>query len=123
MSETNAKNALLSLLAASLIGCGGGDSPQGRPPLDGGDGKDTSFDTTSPDGYCTISGCSTDSCPDEAACVSFQDDNFRFCMLACTSNEECRTDVGYECVLSSALPAGVALLDSTAPTGYCGVAP
>jgi hypothetical protein len=80
-------------------------------------------DTTSPDGYCTVNNCSADTCSEEAACVSFQDDNFRFCMLACSSNDECRTESGYECILAAALPAGVALLDSVAPVGYCGIAP
>jgi hypothetical protein len=80
-------------------------------------------DTTSPDGYCTISNCSLDSCPNEAACVSFQDDNFRFCMLTCSTNEECRTDDGYTCILADALPIGAAFIDSTLPAGYCGIVP
>ena len=80
-------------------------------------------DTTSPDGYCTIPGCSADTCPEEATCASFQDDNFRFCMFACATNDECRTDAGYECILASALPPGTALIDSSLPTGYCGIAP
>jgi len=82
-------------------------------------------DVSSKEGYCTIQGCSFDSCPDEATCVRFFTGNFtnrpcdsndactldelcsleghcvprssevRYCMKKCDGNGDCRD--GYEC--------------------------
>jgi hypothetical protein len=85
---------------------------------------DRTCDTTSPDGYCLISGCSADTCPDEASCVAFRQGDITFCMAACASNEDCRGPE-YECIPSD--PASNAVIIDTIPredgaTGFCGVA-
>lgn len=51
-------------------------------------------DTTAPDGYCTQTPCTANSCPDEAACVEF-DNDATYCMLRCESDGDCRD--GYTC--------------------------
>jgi hypothetical protein len=66
-----------------------------------------------PGGYCTIFNCEPGSCPDEAVCVAYNsvpsprpecaDPSDRrlqrtFCMKACSSRSDCRTDDGYDCV-------------------------
>lgn len=87
-------------------------SPDGRELRD--------CDTRSPGGYCTVQNCNTDECSEEAACVSFRDGDFSFCMLACSTDAECRTDDGYACITPD--PAlGTAFLDTVAPVGYCGI--
>ena len=69
-------------------------------------------DTTLPGGYCTLFGCSADSCPSEAACIGYQTlvslapecANLQVrprlqrtaCMLTCKRDTDCRTD--YVCV-------------------------
>lgn len=82
-------------------------------------------DPASPNGYCTILGCDSSTCPDEAVCVRFFTGNFtnkqctgaqdcsldelcsvtgncvarsseiRYCMRTCGSDGDCRD--GYEC--------------------------
>ena len=51
-------------------------------------------DTTAPDGYCTISPCEPNSCPQESVCVEFEND-LSYCMARCETNEDCRE--GYTC--------------------------
>lgn len=55
-------------------------------------------DTTQPSGYCLVSGCRADECPDEAVCVRFgYDERARtFCMRHCASEGDCRS--AYDCV-------------------------
>jgi hypothetical protein len=67
-----------------------------------------------------VENCNSDTCSDEAACVSFRDGDFTFCMRACSSDEDCRTDDGYRCLPESP-ENGTLFLDSTAPTGFCGI--
>lgn len=120
--------SLLPLLLLSLVACRpqiGDDcfnavdcSPDGR--------AGRTCDPASPGGYCTISDCRSNSCPDEASCVAFRDGDFTFCMAACSSNEECRTDDGYSC-LSPDEALGIFVVDTVSredgATGYCGIAP
>ena len=51
-------------------------------------------DLNSKDGYCTISPCSFESCPQDSICVEFKDRQ-TFCMALCETSEECRD--GYTC--------------------------
>jgi len=69
-------------------------------------------DTTQPRGYCTISGCTAGSCPDEAICVAYRtsisaapacydpQDMARlqqtYCMRKCKKKSDCRG--AYDCV-------------------------
>ena len=51
-------------------------------------------DTSSPEGYCTTSPCAPNACPEEAACITFENEQ-TFCMLRCDSDGDCRE--GYTC--------------------------
>lgn len=52
-------------------------------------------DTSVPDGYCIATNCQLNSdCPEDSVCVEF-DRYESFCMLACSSNGDCRS--GYTC--------------------------
>ncbi len=55
-------------------------------------------DTTQPGGYCIVSGCRADECPDEAVCVRFgyEARSRTFCMRTCGSEGDCRA--AYDCV-------------------------
>lgn len=90
-----------------------------------------------PGGYCTIFNCSPNKCPDEALCISYGNvvssdpecanlANPRlertFCMLACSSNSDCRTGDGYACVdLSDPKqnPWGATVLDTGSRHKIC----
>ncbi len=52
-------------------------------------------DQSQPGGYCTVTSCTVNECPEEAACIQFQDDS-RYCMLRCEESSDCRD--GYVCV-------------------------
>jgi len=62
-------------------------------------------DLTQPDGYCTLAGCDTGTCPDEAVCVAFRPDPERlsenWCMAACDDSGDCRS--GYRCLRAEQL--------------------
>jgi hypothetical protein len=79
-------------------------------------------DVTSPEGYCTIINCTSDACPEEAACVAFRGGEQSFCMASCLTAEDCRE--GYDC-LPEDEGLGVFFLDlnprSDGATGFCGV--
>lgn len=80
-------------------------------------------DTTQPGGYCTVYNCVGDDCPTESICVLFpaaapgcDPDDRRFpprngrslCLLACTSDTECRA--GYVCADPASAPYGARTL-------------
>src|SRR5579883_335706 len=69
-------------------------------------------DTSQPSGYCTVLGCTPDTCPDNAACVQlgasvpgcpYNDYNApsrvgsTLCMKTCNSSSDCRQGDGYVC--------------------------
>ena len=51
-------------------------------------------DLISAGGYCTISPCEPDLCPQDSVCVTFENDD-QFCMATCQSDNDCRE--GYRC--------------------------
>lgn len=51
-------------------------------------------DTTAPDGYCTLTPCTQNNCPEESSCIAFENEE-TFCMLRCEDDGDCRT--GYAC--------------------------
>jgi len=53
-------------------------------------------DTSQPGGYCTLTPCRPDTCPNEALCVEFTADD-TYCMRKCIADDECRMD--YRCIL------------------------
>ncbi|HVK78302.1 MAG TPA: hypothetical protein VM734_33585 [Kofleriaceae bacterium] len=86
-----------TLAAALLLGCGKeiGDDCQLAIDCDPDTGSRV-CDLTQPGGYCSIRGCTFDSCPDESICVSFFNASFenRPCdpaapVSACDLDEVC----------------------------------
>jgi hypothetical protein len=57
-------------------------------------------DLTQPGGYCTLRGCESGTCPDEAVCVMFRPEPVRlaetWCMAGCEDDDDCRDS--YDCV-------------------------
>ncbi|MCK6569871.1 hypothetical protein L6V77_02050 [Myxococcota bacterium] len=62
-------------------------------------------DRASRAGYCTVSPCGPNSCPENSICVRFEND-VTYCMGVCESHEDCRK--GYTCTD-----------DDGAPVKYC----
>lgn len=96
----------LGLILAALSGCKPEIGDKCLLSTDCSQTGDRLCDTSQPDGYCTVFNCSTNSCPDEAACVAFRANvpgcstNDRgvarslrsFCVAACEGNSDCRSD-------------------------------
>jgi len=122
--------AWFTVVAAGAAGLGGCGKEIGDPctlSSDCSPNGDRQCDPSpsSPNGYCTIQGCDTTTCPDEAVCVRFfagtftnlpctktvdcsldelcsvagqcvpRSSEIRYCMKKCDSNGDCRD--GYEC--------------------------
>ena len=51
-------------------------------------------DLKSEGGYCTITPCSPESCPNDSTCVQFINDQ-SYCMAVCDRDDDCRE--GYRC--------------------------
>ena len=58
-------------------------------------GRDLQCDLSQVDGYCTITPCIVNECPDEAVCVTFPDSQ-PYCVARCDGSDDCRD--GYVCV-------------------------
>jgi hypothetical protein len=100
-------------------------------------------DTSQPGGYCTIFGCSANSCPDNAACVVYGAgvpgcpyDDYQapsrtgraMCLKTCGSDSDCRQGDGYYCAPLPQPPWKVGppwttVLDNRTSTRVCTVAP
>lgn len=94
-----------SLIVAALLalsGCGKSIGDDCGSDIECGTGR--LCDRSSKGGYCTVSPCKPDSCPDDSACVEF-DDGTTWCMAVCSSKDDCRG--GYFCD------------EETAAVGYC----
>lgn len=80
--------APLVALAALAWGCG----PDIGDPCttDSACGQGRFCDLTSTDGYCTIAGCTANSCPDNSLCVTFANEE-SFCMALCDSDRRDQT--------------------------------
>ena len=51
-------------------------------------------DLISAGGYCTVTPCEPDTCPQDSVCVTFENDD-SFCMATCGGSDDCRD--GYRC--------------------------
>ena len=81
------------LLALLLAGCA---AKVGDPCETSTDcGRDLQCDLSQTDGYCTVTPCLVNECPDEAVCVTFPD-NQPYCVARCEADGDCRD--GYVCV-------------------------
>ena len=99
-------------------------------------------DTSQPNGYCTILGCTANSCPDNAACVVFgasvpgcayndygapSRTGRAMCLKTCSNNSDCRQGEGYVCAPLSQPPwdggpPWTAVLDTNTSQRVCVVA-
>jgi hypothetical protein len=88
---------------APVIGDSCGDS------VDCSVNGDRVCDNAQPAGYCSISGCEADTCPDDAVCVRFRPAPSRlaqtWCMKVCEQSSDCREEDGYSCVRAGDIPA------------------
>ncbi|MEE2787171.1 MAG: hypothetical protein VX589_07510 [Myxococcota bacterium] len=57
-------------------------------------GRGRICDLASRGGYCTVTPCSANSCPENSVCVEFENEE-TFCMALCESTKDCRN--GYRC--------------------------
>ena len=58
-------------------------------------GRGRLCDRASRAGYCTVSPCAPNSCPENSVCVRFENDQ-TYCMALCDTSEDCRK--GYSCI-------------------------
>lgn len=105
MGTTRSKRMFLAL--ALLVACGREIGDDCSTSTDCGSGR--ICDLSQPGGYCTISPCREETCPEESICVRFTVDD-SYCMRSCASRDECRE--GYVCVL-----------DFRDYPGFCNAAP
>jgi hypothetical protein len=97
---------LLWLAAALAAGCGNviGDACTSNAECAFGH----QCDTSSPAGYCLLTNCRANSCPQEAWCAVFQISTSRtqsFCLRKCKDDGDCRD--GYRCRFDLGTPGGV----------------
>lgn len=69
-----------------------GDDCETNVECDTGAGE--SCDVSAPQGYCTLSNCTPNSCPNSAICIQF-DAVSSYCMKYCEEDGDCRE--GYSC--------------------------
>jgi|LauGreDrversion4_2_1035121.scaffolds.fasta_scaffold219405_1 hypothetical protein len=96
---------LITLAALALMTATGCEAKVGDPCVSNTQcGVGRICDTSSYEGYCTVSPCTSTSCPSDAVCVEF-DDLSTYCMATCGGDEGCRDN--YTCDTS------------TGPTPFC----
>jgi len=94
------------------VGCSKGIGDECDSALDCSVSASRLCDRSQPHGYCTLSGCRSGSCPDDAVCVTFWQNTDRsdldrnrlsinYCMRKCEERSDCRDDEGYSCFSGS----------------------
>lgn len=83
---------LCLLFAVLASGCGAEIGDACTNDAECGQGR--SCDRASRGGYCTVSPCEGNSCPEGGVCVEFANEQ-TFCMAACEGGDDCRP--GYVC--------------------------
>jgi hypothetical protein len=132
----SARLALLGLAASgALLGCTPSIGDKCVLSTDCSLAGDRLCDTSQPGGYCTIFGCTPNSCPDYAACIMFHsgvqgcpyDDRTysrtgrSFCVAGCKSNSDCRYP--YICKDVRQAPWSATILDDNQAQMVCVVNP
>jgi hypothetical protein len=95
----------LALLFSSvtLVGCGAEIGDDCSSSAECGQGR--FCDRASRGGYCTVTPCIRNSCPENSVCVEFENEE-TYCMRVCGSTGDCDRS-GYVCDKESG------------PTGFC----
>jgi hypothetical protein len=92
---------LLAFAALGLVACAPQVGNSCDTALDCSAQGSRLCDRTQPGGYCTIRGCESGTCPDEAVCVKFRPGDERlsltYCMRKCDGDGDCRRGDGYRC--------------------------
>ena len=90
--KENIKIALVLLFGVTLAACGAEIGDECSSNADCGQGR--ICDLSSRGGYCTVTPCADESCPEGSACVEFENEE-SYCMAICSGNDDCRG--GYSC--------------------------
>lgn len=97
-----ARLAILLTLLAAQASCGTDIGDSCLADSECGEGR--RCDRSSRGGYCTVSPCGPNSCPENSTCVRFENDQ-TWCMATCDNGDDCRG--GYTCT------------DELSPVKYC----
>lgn len=118
------------LLFVAAAGCAPEIGDSCETSVDCSVNGDRICDIAQPGGYCTVVGCETDTCPDEAVCVEFRSEPERlasaWCMAGCEEDGDCRD--GYLCTLAADIEDSdgnviAMVLDDNDNARFCAVAP
>lgn len=117
---------LLALVAANACTPAVGDPCTTSSQCSSSSGASLFCDLATPDGYCTLSPCTKNACPEEATCVDFGTEA-SFCMRTCSPDDECRD--GLTCRSALACDAAEAVTRtadnpcSWERKSFCGIKP
>jgi hypothetical protein len=95
---------------------------------------DRACDTSQPNGYCTVFGCTDNTCPDHAVCTTFaaalpgcayndyqapQRTSRTLCLQHCQHDSDCRSSEGYICADPREMPWFARILDDNQNQKVC----
>ncbi len=86
------RHSLLAAFGLLALACGPEIGDECSSDAECGSGR--ICDLSSTDGYCTLGGCTANSCPENSVCVTFRNSE-SYCMAICDTDEDCRS--GYVC--------------------------
>src|SRR5579859_2275458 len=124
-------------LALTASGCASSIGSSCTQSTDCSSRGDRVCDTSQPGGYCTVLACGDKSCPDQAACVTFNaalpgcayNDYLApartassLCLAHCQQDSDCRTADGYVCRDPRLPPWSATILDDNQDQQVCVVA-
>lgn len=91
----------VAILGSVLVGCAPAIGDSCETSADCSVNGDRICDNAYPGGYCTVVGCDTDTCPDDAVCVEWRFSPDRtastYCMASCGGDGDCR-GADYACL-------------------------
>jgi len=126
--------AALAIAAFILAGCTPGIGDRCTLSTDCSVQGNRLCDTSQPNGYCTLTPCTANSCPDNAACVEIgasvpgcaYDDyaapsrvGTSMCLKTCNSDSDCRQSDGYSCASPSGPGSSNVVLDTNQSERVC----
>lgn len=102
------RSLLLTAVGLLALACGPEIGDECSSSAECGAGR--TCDLNSAGGYCTIGGCTANSCPENSVCVTFRNTE-SWCMAWCETGEDCREE--YVCDTANG-PMG-----PDGPHGFC----